>query len=239
MITCRQQQVQLWKHWRASDISGLRPKTLHPLTRVVVERSHASQHAALPERPRALADGLILAFRGTASTFWLLAGALRFALGASPHIISLIPFWPSLPSLESLSLTVSATGYVTQVVKLEPLEPGRTYRQEVKLEEVPPPATPPVVTAGSPSEGRDWTSPTTGMEFVWIEALKMWVGKYEVTNAEYRKKEAGHNSKEFSGHSLNGDRQPVVNVNFDDAKAYAEWMTQQDRRWIPLDSTPS
>jgi uncharacterized caspase-like protein len=83
--------------------------------------------------------------------------------------------------------------------------------------------------AGSPVSGRNWTSPATGMEFVWIEALKCWVGKYEVTNEEYRKKESGHDSKNYENHSLNGDRQPVVYVNFDDAKAYAAWLTERDK----------
>ena len=79
-----------------------------------------------------------------------------------------------------------------------------------------------------PVEGRNWTSPATGMEFVWIPQMKMWVGKYEVTNAEYRKKERRHDSKSYENHSLDGDRQPVVYVNFDDAKTYAEWLTHQD-----------
>lgn len=67
------------------------------------------------------------------------------------------------------------------------------------------------------------------MEFVWVEALKMWVGKYEVTNGEYRKKETGHNSQSHEGYSLDGDRQPVVQVNFDDAMAYAKWLTRKDQ----------
>ena len=79
-----------------------------------------------------------------------------------------------------------------------------------------------------PVEGQDWTSPATGMEFVWIDELEMWVGKYEVTNAEYRSKEQDHDSGEFLGHSLDGDRQPVVRVNFSDAKSYAQWLTRQD-----------
>ena len=83
--------------------------------------------------------------------------------------------------------------------------------------------------ADGPAQGQDWTSPTTGMEFVWIKALNCWVGKYEVNNADYRKKERNHNSKDYEGHSLNGDRQPVVYVNYDDAQAYAKWLTEQDR----------
>lgn len=80
----------------------------------------------------------------------------------------------------------------------------------------------------TPADGRNWTSPATGMEFVWIPAMNMWVGKYEVTNGEYRRKEPRHNSRTFRGHRLDGDRQPVVQVNFDDAAAYAEWLTRQD-----------
>jgi len=74
-----------------------------------------------------------------------------------------------------------------------------------------------------------WTAPEGGMEFVWIQALRCWVGKYEVTNGEYRKYKADHDSKEYGGHSLDDDRQPVVYVSFDDATAYAAWLTQRER----------
>ncbi len=84
-----------------------------------------------------------------------------------------------------------------------------------------------------PVEGQDGISPSTGMKFVWIEDMMMWVGKYEVTNAEYRKKEPRHDSKSYKGHTLNKDRQPVVLVNFEDAKAYAEWLTERDRDVLP------
>jgi uncharacterized caspase-like protein len=87
----------------------------------------------------------------------------------------------------------------------------------------------PPASSGTPATGRNWTSPATGMEFVWVDALKIWVGKYEVTNSEYRRKESGHDSKSYENHSLNGERQPVVQVNFDDAKAYAAWLTERDK----------
>lgn len=92
-----------------------------------------------------------------------------------------------------------------------------------------PPVNDPVVIQDGPSEGKAWISPTSFMKFVWIPALNRWVGKFEVTNGEYRKMVLGHNSKDFKGRSLNGERQPVVYVNFDDAKAYATWLTQRDR----------
>jgi hypothetical protein len=90
----------------------------------------------------------------------------------------------------------------------------------------------PLNEAREPVEGTAWTSPSTGMAFVWIEALRIWVGKYEVTNGEYRKKEAGHDSKVCKGQSLNGDLQPVVYVTFDDAKAYAAWLTVRDKKCL-------
>lgn len=77
-----------------------------------------------------------------------------------------------------------------------------------------------------PAEWSPHSTPAARMEFVWVPALKIWVGKYEVTNGEYRKKEAEHDSKEYQGIGLNGDRQLVVYINFDDAKAYAAWLTQ-------------
>lgn len=83
--------------------------------------------------------------------------------------------------------------------------------------------------SGGPVAGENWISPSTGMEFVWISRMRMWVGKFEVTNGEYRRKEPDHDSRSLDNHCLNGDRQPVVFVDFDDAKAYAEWMTEQDR----------
>jgi formylglycine-generating enzyme required for sulfatase activity len=83
-------------------------------------------------------------------------------------------------------------------------------------------------TASGPAEGQPWTVPGLGMEFVWVGILNLWVGKYEVTNGEYRAKEPSHDSGEFEGRSLNGDRQPVVGVrgHTDD---YAEWLTQREQ----------
>jgi formylglycine-generating enzyme required for sulfatase activity len=83
-----------------------------------------------------------------------------------------------------------------------------------------------------PIAGEPWASPATGMAFVWVPALKLWVGKYEVTNGEYRKKDLSHDSKDYKGDTLNEDRQPAVYVNFDDAKAYAGWLTGRDREQL-------
>ncbi len=72
--------------------------------------------------------------------------------------------------------------------------------------------------------GADFTDPKTGMAFVWIESMKMWVAKYEVTNAEYRNFKPTHDSKKAMGFSLNRDRQPVLEVSYYDAVGFCQWL---------------
>jgi formylglycine-generating enzyme required for sulfatase activity len=107
-----------------------------------------------------------------------------------------------------------------------------------------------------PSEtgGKTWKDPVTGMEFVWVPGgcFKMgspssedgrgsdegpvhevcvhgfWMGKYEVTNQEFRKFRSSHSSKDYKGNSLNGDNQPAVYVSWDDAKSFVDWLSSQN-----------
>ena len=71
------------------------------------------------------------------------------------------------------------------------------------------------------------------MEFVWIKPLNIWVGKYEVTNREYRRHDPEHRSGDFQAHSMDGDQQPVFRVTYEGAKSYAEWVTHVCREQIP------
>ncbi|MBW2050537.1 MAG: formylglycine-generating enzyme family protein, partial [Deltaproteobacteria bacterium] len=95
-----------------------------------------------------------------------------------------------------------------------------------------------------------WTDPVTGMEFVWVEGgcFEMgstsgdsdekpvhqvcldgfWMGKYEVTNRQFRLFRPGHDSRDYKGHSLNGENQPAVYVSWEDAKAFAQWLTRKN-----------
>ncbi|PIE68244.1 MAG: hypothetical protein CSA21_08500 [Deltaproteobacteria bacterium] len=54
-----------------------------------------------------------------------------------------------------------------------------------------------------------------------------YLGQYEVTNAQYRQWKRDHDSGDFLGHSLNGDPQPVVMVSWEEATAFADWLTEQ------------
>ena len=52
-----------------------------------------------------------------------------------------------------------------------------------------------------------------------------WVGKNEISNRQFRRFRPTHNSGSFQGRSLNDDAQPAVNLNWDDAQAFAEWLS--------------
>ncbi|MBF0505702.1 MAG: formylglycine-generating enzyme family protein [Nitrospirae bacterium] len=95
------------------------------------------------------------------------------------------------------------------------------------------------------------TDPVTGMELVFIKGgcydmgdsagdgdsnerpvhevcvNDFYMGKYDVTNEQFRKFQPEHNSGGFEGLSLNGDKQPVVFVSWDDAVAFAKWLSQK------------
>jgi len=53
-----------------------------------------------------------------------------------------------------------------------------------------------------------------------------WMGRYEVTNAQYRRFQPDHSSRDFAGHNLDGDSQPVVFVSWREAQAFCNWLSE-------------
>ena len=53
------------------------------------------------------------------------------------------------------------------------------------------------------------------------------IGKYEVTNGQFKKFKPHHDSGANEGSSLDGDKQPVVNVSWEDAVAFAKWLSEK------------
>ncbi|MBF0563769.1 MAG: SUMF1/EgtB/PvdO family nonheme iron enzyme [Nitrospirae bacterium] len=113
------------------------------------------------------------------------------------------------------------------------------------------PAKEPSVAAPA-SEKSHYTDPVTSMEFVLVKAKgkcymmgspsteagrfrnedqkercfdkNFYMGKYDVTNKQFRKFRSGHDSKDYKGHSLDGDNQPVVYVSAEDADKFVNWL---------------
>jgi formylglycine-generating enzyme required for sulfatase activity len=95
---------------------------------------------------------------------------------------------------------------------------------------------------GSPKSEQDWAV-DQGLKREWVddegpvhtvELDGFWMGKFEVTNAQYRRFKSGHNSGSHEGNDLNEDSQPVVNVSWDDAKAFCEWLSSRTGRTFRL-----
>jgi formylglycine-generating enzyme required for sulfatase activity len=55
-----------------------------------------------------------------------------------------------------------------------------------------------------------------------------YLGTKEVTNREYRHYQAAHDSGRADGAALDGDNQPVVNMSWDDAARYCNWLSKED-----------
>ncbi len=50
----------------------------------------------------------------------------------------------------------------------------------------------------------------------------------EVTNAQFRQYQSGHNSGQVDGNSLNRDQQPAVQVSWQQAAAFANWLSKRE-----------
>lgn len=60
------------------------------------------------------------------------------------------------------------------------------------------------------------------------------LAKFTVTNAQFRRFRPRHNSGELGSETLNGDEQPVVNIDWDKANAFCSWASPRLR--LPTES---
>ena len=97
---------------------------------------------------------------------------------------------------------------------------------------------------------KSWTEEKTGIKLIWIdggcanmgsplteqdrgsdESLHQicvkgfWIGATEISNSQYRRFKPDHDSGSFQGRPLNRDTQPVINVTWNNAKAFTEWLS--------------
>lgn len=88
----------------------------------------------------------------------------------------------------------------------------------------------------APEPGRPLTLDLGGGEaipFVWIELLNMWVGRFELTNGQYRRFDVAHKTPPYYGYRLTARNLPVVFVSWEDARNYCTWVNRNFTNQIP------
>ena len=147
-------------------------------------------------------------------------------------------------------LTVSKPGYESQTVTVTP-SVGVSERVDIVLQKEGAPAgsqadatMPPVIKAAGGIElrlVRPDPDATLKMGASRREAGRrsnesrrlvrlqrpFYFGITEVSNAQFRRFRPEHDSGSLDGASLDGDQQPVVNVGWDDAARYCNWLSEQ------------
>ncbi len=82
-------------------------------------------------------------------------------------------------------------------------------------------------TMGSSRQEQGRRSNETLREIVFTRPFYM--GLKEVSNAEFRAFLPGHDSGSLQDHSLNQDAQPVVNITWEEAASYCNWLSGKEK----------
>ncbi len=142
------------------------------------------------------------------------------------------------------TLVISRQGYASQRIDVTP-RPGFTQELEVRLlteaqareAAIARSVTtslgdelrllePGAYTMGSPraEQGRRSNEVQRPVELT----RRFYLGVREVSNAQFRSFRDSHDSGRFAGESLNEDNQPVVNVSWNDAVEFLNWLSARD-----------
>jgi formylglycine-generating enzyme required for sulfatase activity len=146
-------------------------------------------------------------------------------------------------------IEVSKRGFTTER-RWASLSPGEDKKLQIDL--APKPSRPTPLSKGPAQKSSTlWTEPITGMSFVWIPGgcFQMgspteevgrnanecphhsvcvdgfWMGKEEVNNEQYRTFRSQHSSGSYKDYTLDSRDQPVVSVSWEDARAFAGWLS--------------
>lgn len=218
---------------------------LDPGRQYQIEVSQAGYQAV--SRPIRLKSG-----QTRSETFRLAAVIGVIELAVSPAGVNLAvdgkPGGPAPNRLELIAtphkLEFTKPGYVSQTINVKPT-PGMPQRMEIRLltkEEAALAAIPKSITTAQGAElvlvpsgrftmgtprGEPGRRANEGMREIKI-SNPYYVGVREVTNREFREYRRAHSSGTAIGYGLDSDDYPVVRVNWQDAAAYCNWLSQQD-----------
>jgi formylglycine-generating enzyme required for sulfatase activity len=123
----------------------------------------------------------------------------------------------------SVAASMDGTGTLALAIMPEPAPPARPPQRDT------PQASPPGRTLII-QLGRNQV-----LSLVWVESLRLWFGRYEITNGQYRRFNPRHSSHSSGKFSLDGDDQPVVYTSWNDAIEYVAWLNRQFRSNLPPD----
>lgn len=88
---------------------------------------------------------------------------------------------------------------------------------------------------GSPEE-EDERSSDEGPQHLVRISKPFLMGKFEVTNLQYRRYKADHDVPKYGGISISNANQPVVGVSWDNAHGFCEWLSRKTGKTIRLPS---
>lgn len=98
---------------------------------------------------------------------------------------------------------------------------------------------------GAEDTERSWTDPLAGIGFTFLPSGCFEMGdstagivgnvcvddfflsRHEITNAQFRRFRSTHDSGSHLGQTLDGDDQPVVQISWQDAMAFAAWLSEE------------
>ncbi|MBN1557780.1 MAG: SUMF1/EgtB/PvdO family nonheme iron enzyme [Lentisphaerae bacterium] len=65
------------------------------------------------------------------------------------------------------------------------------------------------------------------LDFAWLPVPGIWMSRFEITNAQYRRFRSGHDSRFRETFTLNAPDQPAVYVSWTDAQAFCAWLNER------------
>ena len=155
----------------------------------------------------------------------------RFKLTTRPHTFTL-----SKPGYVSRTLSISPHPGTSQSIEIK-LETPKQKRAQTKSLAMPPTITSPdgqklILIKADSSFSMGASRREAGRranESRRLVALKrpFYFASKEISNREYRLFQSAHNSGSIDGAQLNDDSQPVVNISWDDAARYCNWLSQK------------